>query len=211
MLAAAALVLVPAVAHGAQKNRRGVELWVEAPRLLFPVGEGYVSGITIGDEPEPYVGDHFLENGWGFGFGGLYGFADNVAVEARIVQSNHTVESTDYDWDIEQVYVGLRYTLVGEGSLQPFASAGVARNTLEWSPRGDQSGEFVRLWGYGWAVSGGVDYLLSSRWVLSLRADYIAADYREALISTTEYDIDDALGGGAVGVTLAIAYRVPPF
>lgn len=209
LVAVLLVILAAPPSRAVTRSRRGVELWIEGPRVTFALGDGYVREVTI---PEAeYTGNHSLPYGWGFGFGGLYGFADNLAVEARILQTNHTVTLTDYDWDLEQIYIGLRYTFVGEGRMQPFASAGVARNTLEWDPRDDQSGDFVRLWGYGWGVSAGVDYLLSNRWVATVRADYISADYREALISTDEYDIGSSLGGAASGVTLAIAYRVPPF
>jgi hypothetical protein len=176
-------------------GRGGAEIWGEVPRFVLPVGQGY-------------DGDHDLGAGVGFGFGLMFGFSDKLALEGRMLQTGH--KGTDGRlWDIDQYLMGMRYTFFHEEALQPYVALGGARLSLEWNaPESGLSG-FERLWGYGAYATAGVDYVVSSRWVVGLRSDYAWMRYTRANIGTDEANIEDPLNGSTIGFSLSLHYRVP--
>ena len=86
---------------------------------------------------------------------------------------------------------------------------GGARHTLEFDSTESLLTDFERLSGFGWYLATGVDYVASSRWVVSLRTDYTVMKYNHILVGTTEEDIEDPFDGSSFGVSLSINYRVP--
>jgi hypothetical protein len=187
-------------------GRRGAEIWLEAPRLVFATGSGYKNGTEI---PGGVTNDLDLSPGLGFGFGLLFGVSDKVGLEARVVQTTHSVPDSDMRWDLDQIHVGGRYTFFYDRPIQLFLGAGGARSTLEFDTTESLLTEFERLTGFGWYVTGGVDYVISSRWVVSLRADYTVMKYARVQVGTSEDDIEDPLDGSSLGASLTINYRVP--
>jgi hypothetical protein len=169
---------------------------VEAPRYTLPVGEAYVN-------------EYRLENGWGFGFGLMFGFTDVLAVEGRAVQSNHEVASTGDKWDLDQVFIGVRYTFSPEEDLQPFVAVGGVRLALEQDIDLESSSDFRRATGYGAFASVGFDRILSPRFVLSIRGDYYVMSYSREFIGTDEHDFQGASRGDGAGVSVCLGYRVP--
>ncbi|MFH1501466.1 MAG: porin family protein [Candidatus Eisenbacteria bacterium] len=176
-------------------GRAGAEVWAELPRLIVPTGKGYDDDYGIG-------------SGLGFGFGVMFGLSDNLALEGRMLQTTHQT-SDGRGWDLDQYFAGARYTFRHERAVQPFVALGGARLSMEWNvPEGGFS-DFERLWGIGAYGSVGVDYVLSSRWVVGLRSDYVWMRYTRANIGTEESDIADPLDGTSIGLSLSLHYRVP--
>jgi hypothetical protein len=176
-------------------GRSGAEIWGEAPRVTVPVGKGY-------------EGDYEIGSGVGFGFGLMFGFSDKLGLEGRMLQTAH--KSTDGKlWDLDQYFVGLRYTFMYERQIQPYVVLGGARLSAEWNqPEGGIS-TFERLWGYGAYGTVGVDYVVSSRWILGLRSDYVWMRYTRANVGTAESDLDDPIDGSSIGLSLSLHYRIP--
>lgn len=177
-------------------GRRGAEIWVEVPRYTVPIGEAYVN-------------DYRIENGWGFGFGLMFGFTDVLAVEGRAVQSNHDVASTGETWDLDHVFVGARYTFSPEEELQPFVAVGGLRLALEQDIEPEFSSDFRRITGYGGFASVGFDRILSPRLVLTIRGDYYVMSYSREFVGTDEHDFEGASRGDGTGVSVCLGYRVP--
>ena len=177
-------------------GRRGAELWVEAPRYTVPIGEAY-------------MGEYRIENGWGFGFGLMFGLTDVIALEGRVLQSDHEVTSTEEQWDLDHAFVGVRYTFSPEEDWQPFVTVGGVRLALEKETELETSSDFRRMTGYGAFVAVGMDYALSPRFVLSVRGDYFVMWYSREYVGTEEFELDSAPRGDGTGVTLCLGYRVP--
>ena len=182
----------PFVGHG----RKGAELWVEAPRYTVPIGEAY-------------EGEYWIENGWGFGFGLMFGLTDVIALEGRVVQSDHEVLSTEEQFDLDHAFVGVRYTFRPEEEWEPFVSVGAVRLALEKETELETSSNYRRMTGYGAYVGAGLDYILTPRFVLSVRGEYYVVWYTREYVGTDEFDLDDSPRGDATGITLCLGYRVP--
>jgi len=198
----------PKVARRSNRyGREGAEIWIEAPRLTLASGSGYRNGVELTDEYEVNVD---LNSGWGFGFGIFFAMSDNILFEGRMLQSVHTVDAFDdvdaRDWDLDQAYIGVRYVFRYENQFQPSVGVGGLRYSLEYDPASD---DFVRMTGFGGYVSVGVDYIISRRWALLLRADYSVMGYTNALYGTDDLDISDTLDGSAFGVSVGLSYRIP--
>ncbi len=178
-------------------GRGGAEIWGEFPRFGVPVGSGY-------------SGEYDLGSGAGFGFGLMLGFSDKLAVEGRMAQTKHKAPD-DRTWDIDQYFVGARYTFRHEKPVQPFVALGGARLSMEWTDRDGGLSDFERLWGYGAYGTVGLDYVISSRWAVGLRADYVWARYTRANIGTEESDLDESLDSSAIAFSLSLHYRVPVY
>ena len=177
-------------------GRKGAEISLELPRVLYATGAGY-------------SGDYDVTEGLGFGFGLMWGISDNIAFEGRMLQSNHTVGADEIEWDIDLIMAGARYTFLAEYRFQPFVGTGWAKMTLERDVSATASGSFERLIGYGAYVTVGVDYINSSAWSGFFRADYTHGGYGYRLIGTEEDPPDEPLSGNCVSMTLGITYRVP--
>jgi hypothetical protein len=119
-------------------GRKGAEMWVEFPRVVYATGAGYSE-------------EHDVTEGLGFGFGMMWGISDNIAFEGRMVQSNHTVNpgEEETEWDIDLFHLGARYTFFEEHRLQPFVGTGWAKLTMERDAEPTSSDAFERLTGYG--------------------------------------------------------------
>lgn len=200
-LAVSAWTLAAEAADGTPRGRTsrygrgGAEIWGEVPRFVLPSGKGY-------------DGEYDLSMGTGFGFGLMLGLSDKLAFEGRLAQTKHKTDDERH-WDIDQYFAGFRYTFRHERALQPYVAVGGTRLSLEWNePEGGFS-EFARLWGYGAYGTAGVDYVLSSRWVVGSRVDYLWMRYTRANIGTYEGDLDDPLDGSFIGFSLSLHYRVP--
>jgi hypothetical protein len=195
-------------------DRQGAEIWLEAPRFVAATGKGYRNGAKLYDgatAEDDKIEDLDLEPGWGFGFGLMFALSGNVAVEGRVVQTNHDVSASGLSWDLDQFFAGGRYVFRHDRRVQIFLGAGGARHALEFDTGESLVTDFQRLSGFGWYVSTGVDYVASSRWVVSLRADYVSMEYGSVHIGTSEEDIADPFDGSAFGVSLSVNYRVPVF
>ena len=177
-------------------GRKGAEISVELPRVLFATGAGY-------------SGDYDVSEGLGFGFGLMWGISDNIAFEGRMLQSNHTIGAEESEWDIDLVMIGARYTFFNEYRFQPFAGTGWAKMTLESDVRFSSSDSFERLNGYGAYVAIGVDYIRSGAWSGFFRADYVHGGYGYRIIGMEEDSPDKPLSGNCVSMTLGLTYRVP--
>ncbi len=177
-------------------GRTGAEVWVEAPRYVFPIGKGYKD-------------EYDITGGSGFGFGVMFSFSDKLALEGRMLQTTHEMAGDDRQWDIDQALVGFRYGFRYERALQPYVGAGGARLSLEWDPVDNQTTEFRRISGYGAYGTLGVDYVLSSRWVVGFRTDYIWMTYTESIVGTESATLDDHIRGSSIGLSLSAHYRVP--
>lgn len=178
-------------------GRGGAEVWGEFPRFAAPVGKGY-------------SGEYDVSSGVGFGFGLMMGLSDKLAFEGRMTQTSHATPD-DRSWDIDQYFIGMRYTFRHEKPLQPFVALGGARLSLEWTEPGGGLSEFARLTGYGAYGTVGLDYVLSSRWAVGARADYIWARYTRVNIGTEENDLEDSLDASVIGLSLSLHYRVPVY
>lgn len=206
LLSLAALLVAtaaPAVAADSQRRwrssrygRKGAEVWVEAPRYVFPIGKGYKD-------------EYDIAGGSGFGFGVMFAFSDNLALEGRLLQTAHSMAGDDSQWDVSQTLVGFRYGFRYERALQPYVAAGGSRVSLERDSVESQATEFRRLSGYGAYGTLGVDYVFSTRWVVGLRADYVRMRYTESIVGTESDTIDDAIDGSSIGLSLSVHYRVP--
>jgi len=185
---------------GAPSSRKGGEIWIEVPRYALPAGDAYVGQYALEYQPP---------EGLGFGFGIMFGIADKVGVEGRLVQSNHSVLTTGDHWDLDQAFIFLRYMFIGEGRAQPFVGAGYVHHSMEWDPGDDEFGDFTRLAGHGWGVSAGVDYFYSSRITVTLRADYAHAGYSRRFVGVAEETFPEPIDGSTFGASIAIGYRVP--
>lgn len=191
-----AALYAPASARSLPSTRKGVDLWFEVPKV----------GIGLGDA---YSGEHNIETGWGFGFGGIFGLTDNIAIVGRVGQTNHTVDATDRMWDLDHRMVGLRYTLFADGRWQPFVSLGYVHQNLEFDQGDDIAGDFQRLTGDGFFGSLGVDYFWSARLFFNVHVDYTLVGYDEGLDGIEPVDFDDPLDGDSATVSLGIGYRIP--
>lgn len=198
----ATLALVPCEGVAAELSpfsgygRKGAELWVEAPRYTLPFGDAYVNDLRI-------------ENGWGFGFGVMFGLTDVLALEGRVVQSKHKVLATDEQWDLDHAFVGVRYTFSPESDVQPFVSAGGVRLALELDTDLESSSDFRRATGYGGYVSAGFDRIISPRFVLTVRGDYYVMAYSKEYVGVEEGDFEGPSRGDGAGASVCLAYRVP--
>jgi outer membrane protein W len=179
-------------------GRKGAEIWVEFPRATFATGAGYRE-------------EYDVTEGFGFGFGLMWGITDVIALEGRMLQTNHTTGAgeEERDWDIDHAKVGARFNFLGEKRFQPFVGAGWAKLTLERDAGSDSSDDFERLTGYGAYVTLGVDYIHNSSWSAFFRADYTHGGYGHLTIGLEEEKLDDPLSGNCASVTLGIAYRIP--
>jgi outer membrane protein W len=187
-------------------GRQGAEIWLEAPRVGLAMGSGYKSGVEL---PGDVTDDLDLSAGLGFGFGIMFAASDRIGFEARVVQTTHAVSGSDQRWDLDQIHVGGRYMFFHDRPVQVFVGAGGARSTLEFDASESYPTGFQRLSGYGWYVTAGVDYVVSSRWVVSLRTDYTVMKYDRVIVEINETDIEDALDGSSLGASLSFSYRVP--
>ncbi len=176
------------------RSRRGAEVSVEIPRYTFPLGDGY-------------VGDYAIDEGWGFGFGLMLGFADNLGLEARTVQSNHRVEAGE--WDLDQTFVGIKYCFVGDSAFQPFISGGYCRQLMETDSLDAPLDEFTRLSGHGAYMSAGIDYFRNSKFLFSIRADYVLVDFTRGAFGIDEGDLEDAIDADGIAVSVSVGYRAP--
>ena len=177
-------------------GRKGAEMWVEFPRVVFATGSGY-------------SGDYDVTEGLGFGLGMMWGISDNIAFEGRMLQSNHTVGSEEKEWDIDLFLLGARYTFLVENRFQPFAGTGWTKMTMARDAGFTSSDPFERLTGYGAYVTIGVDYIHSSSWSGFFRADYTHGGYGHWTLGLDEAKLDDPLSGNCVSMTLGVAYRIP--
>jgi outer membrane protein W len=179
-------------------SRKGAEIWVEAPRYAVPIEQGY-------------TGEYRIDNAWGFGFGVMFSLSDRVLAEGRVLQTVHSVAATDTvigkEWDLDEAMVGVRYLLATDDSFQPYVGLGGARLALEWNPTDGNPNHFARLTGYGGYATAGVDYVVSPRWVIGVRADYILMNYANSLIGTEEGTLD--LRGDVLAFSASLNYRVP--
>ncbi len=199
---ALALVLIVLVADVAPaklpgfipRSRRGAEVCVEFPRYIVPLGEGL-------------VGDYYIDEGWGFGFGLMLGLLDNVGLEARTVQSNHRVG--EGEWDLDQTFIGVKYCIVGDSSFQPFVSAGYCRQLMETDSLDAPLEEFTRLSGHGGYASFGIDYFQSSKFLFSIRADYILMDFTRGAFGIDEANLVESIDSDTIAVSLSVGYRAP--
>jgi len=176
------------------RSRRGAEVSVEVPRYIFPIGEGL-------------VGDYYIDEGWGFGFGLMFGFVDNFGLEARTVQSNHRIDAGE--WDLDQTFVGIKYCMVGDSAFQPFVCAGYCRQLMETDSADAPLDDFTRLTGHGGYLSVGVDYFRMSKFLFSVRADYILMDFTRGSFGIDEQDLDESLDSDTIAISLAVGYRAP--
>lgn len=207
-LAVAAVLLACAAAEAAPRStgrgwraarygRRGAEIWVEFPRFGFATASGYAGEYDIGP-------------GLGFGFGGMFGINDNLAVEGMMLQTNHTAGDEERQWDLDVYLLGLRYTFLVRRPLQPFLAVGGARLSLERDTDFDIGDtEFERLTGFGGYASAGLDYIVSSSWSLFCRADYTLGGYGHAIVGAEEGDLDDTVKGDNAALSLGVSYRIP--
>jgi len=199
---ALALVLVVLVADAAPaklrgfipRSRRGAEVCVEIPRHIFPIGEGL-------------VGDYYVDEGWGFGFGLMLGLLDNVGLEARTVQSNHRI--AEGEWDLDQTFIGIKYCIVGDSAFQPFVSGGYCRQLMETDSIDAPLDEFTRLSGHGGYASVGIDYFRSSKFLFSIRADYILMDFTRGAFGIDEANLDESIDSDTIAISLSVGYRAP--
>lgn len=171
-------------------------MWVEFPRLGFATGKGYTDNYDLG-------------SGFGFGFGGMFGVNDNLAIEGMMLQTNHSVGEEEKQWDLDVYQVGLRYTFRVSRRLQPFVAAGGSRIALERDASADDNDEFVRLTGFGGYASVGLDYIQSSSWSFFVRGDYTFGGYGHGIIGADEGDLDDPVGGDSSALALGVSYRIP--
>ncbi len=194
------LTIMPGASHARLKgfvpsSRSGLaEVWVEFPRFAEPFGDDYVE-------------DYAITNGWGFGLGVSFGFADKLCLEGRALQTNHTVE--DADWDLDLAYVGLKYCMVRESPFQPFLSVGYVRQNLETDSSYAQHREYVRLAGNGILTSVGMDYYRSKKFFVTLRVEYAFVDYSYAIFGTDEQNMEESLDGRVLSASIGIGYRAP--
>lgn len=187
-------------------GRQGAEIWLEAPRLGLATGKGYRNGARLYANK---VDDFDLLPGWGFGFGLMFAPSDEFAVEFRYVQTSHEVANRDRNWDLDQMLAGARYVFFHDKQFQIFVGVGGARQTLEFDATESLLTDFERLSGFGWYATTGVDYVASSRWVVSLRVDYVMMKYNHALEGTSEETIEVPFAGNSLGVSVSFSYRVP--
>jgi len=176
------------------RSRRGAEVSIEIPRYVFPLGEGL-------------VGDYSIDDGWGFGFGLMLGLLDNVGLEARAVQSNHHI--AEGEWDLDQTFVGIKYCMVRDSPFQPFLSGGYCRQLMETDSIDAPLDEFTRLSGHGAYASFGIDYFRTSKFLFSIRADYILMDFTHAAFGIDEGDLDESIDSDTFAVSLSVGYRAP--
>ncbi|MBN2565392.1 MAG: outer membrane beta-barrel protein [Candidatus Eisenbacteria bacterium] len=181
-------------------GRMGAEVSVEFPRFGFATGRAYSEDRDVGP-------------GMGIGFGLTWGLTDNIAIDGRMVQTNHTGENQDSQWDIDQVLIGARYNFNTEKRVQPFVGLGFSRVVLE-RDNGLVSGEgFERVSWYGWCVTAGVDFVWNRRWLGFVRADYSVVGSGTEKVGTDEGITDSDLGneqrGNVAAITIGVAYRIP--
>ncbi len=194
------LTIMPGASHARLRgfvpsSRRGTaEVWVEFPRFAEPFGDGY-------------VGDYAITNGWGFGLGVSFGFADRLCLEGRALQTNHTVG--DADWDLDLAYAGFKFCMIRDSPFQPFLSAGYVRQNLETDASYAHHNEYVRLTGHGILASVGMDYYRSDRFFITLRVEYAFVDYSYAILGTSEADEWESLDGCMLSASIGIGYRAP--
>jgi hypothetical protein len=177
-------------------GRTGAEISVEFPRFGVATGRAYSEERDIGP-------------GMGIGFGIMWGISDNLALDGRMVQTNHTSETGDIQWDVDQVLVGGRYTFNTESALQPFVGLGFARVALERDQPSPTGVEFERISWYGGYLTGGVDFIWSRQWSGFVRADYSVAGFGHETIGNDEADLGKKQHGDFGAVTLGITYRIP--
>jgi hypothetical protein len=204
------LVAVAACSAGAQRPQRrwrstrhgrtGAEISVEFPRF------GYATGRA-------YSGERDIAPGMGIGFGIMWGFTDNIALDARMVQTNHKTETEDIEWDIDQVLVGARYNFNTEGQIQPFVGLGFSRVALDRDNGLVVGASFERASWYGGYVTTGVDFVWNNRWLGFFRADYSVVGWGRENVGTEseieESDLGKSERGDMAAITVGIAYRIP--
>ena len=189
---------------GPRTGRKGAEMSGDFPRLTFPVGSGY----SDEDNPPEWPDDSSksIDAGWGFGFGLLFGFSDNIVIEGHMAQSNHSAGATD--WDLDIFWAGGRFIFMHEDRWQPFVGIGGARLALETDDPA-QSALFTRLAGIGPFFYGGVDYVLSNRWILELRVEYAMVKFNEANIGLAAVELEESIDGSVLTLALSFSYRIP--
>ena len=181
-------------------GRKGAEMWVEFPRVVYGTGAGYRE-------------EYDVTAGLGFGFGMMWGISDNIAFEGRMLQSNHTADSAEGEkpWDIDEVKIGARYGFLPETRVQPFVAVGWAKISMERDTGYESVDPFERLTGYGAYVTLGVDYIFSSTWYSFFRTDYTHAGYSHRVLGLDEEKLDEPLSGNCVSMSLGFAYKIPSF
>jgi len=189
--------------------RRGAEIALELPRFTLATGGGYSNDNDLTDDGD--TDDLDLGGGLGFGFGIMFAFSGNIALDARMLQTSHTVPTDSREWDVDETFIGVRYIFMHENRWQPFVGIGGVRLALESSANTDLLTDFARLTGYGGIVYAGVDAVVSNRWVFSFRTDYAVVDYGDGLFGTTSVELEDAVDGDCLAFSLGVAYRVPMF
>ena len=202
---AAALATDAAAARGGPRTgRKGAEMSGDFPRLTFPVGGGYSDEDNPPEWPDG--SSKSIDSGWGFGFGVLFGFSDTIALEGHMAQSSHSAGGTN--WDLDSFWVGGRFIFLPESRWQPYAGIGGTRLALETD---DPSGSdlFTRLAGIGPLFYGGVDYVLSNRWIVELRVEYALVKFDDANIGLKEVQLDEPIDGSVFTLALSFAYRIP--
>lgn len=208
VVAVAAVVIAGGLAvdacGGPRTGRKGAEMSGDFPRLTFPVGSGYSDENNPSEWPDD--SSKAIDTGWGFGFGVLFGFSDNIAIEGHMAQSNHSAGAMD--WDLDVFWAGGRFIFMHDESLQPFVGIGGARLALETDSPG-QSALFTRLAGIGPFFYGGVDYVLSNRWIVGLRVEYAMVKFTEANIGLTAVDLEESIDGSVLTLALCFSYRIP--
>jgi len=176
-------------------GRTGAEITAEG-RYLSASGGGH-------------TGDRNVDPGPGFGFGLMWGISDNIALEGRLLQTDHTTADEEHGWDINLLHVGPRYTFFTENKFQPFVGAGWAKMTIERDTSYSEGGSFERYTGYAWYAAVGVDYIHSSAWSFFVRGDYTKGGYGYQTIGLEGDSIDPPLKGECIAVSLGLSYRIP--
>jgi hypothetical protein len=176
-------------------GRMGAELSAEFPRLGFATGRGFSE-------------DRDIDPGMGIGFGIMWGISDNLALEARMLQTNHKAGPDEIEWDVDQVLIGARFNFFTENAIQPFVGLGFSRVALERDESLFEAG-FERVSWLGGYAALGFDYIWSSQWSGFLRADYSVVGSGHETIATEEADLGSKERGDAAAVSLGITYRIP--
>ncbi len=165
-------------------RRQGAEVGVVFPRYVFPTGDGYA------DEYE-------IDGGIGFGFSLMFAVTDVIALEGGMLQTNHKTPDGQ-KWDMDEVYIGLRYIILHDVAWQPFVGLGGCRLALETDQEALAPLEFRRINGFGGVVYAGVDYIMSSRWTLNFRMDYHLLSYADETIGVESHKLDPKLDGSTL-------------
>jgi len=176
-------------------GRQGAEIWIEFPRYVNASGGIHVENLDI----EPALG---------YGFGLMWGISDNIAFEARMLQSDHPSTFDDGQWDVNLLQVGPRFTFMTENKLQPFFGAGWSKMTFERDST-YYEGTFERYTGYAWYATAGLDYIHSSAWSVFVRGDYTKGGYGYVSLGFEGESLDPPRSAECVSATVGLSYRIP--